>query len=394
MLLFYSIDELLGTQGAKYTSAEKSGGELMISMELPRKEHACPSCGCMTDRIHDYRKQKINAGKFNHLHVTVVYRKRRYVCPECGKKFIESNDFVGRYQRMTKAVIANVINSLREEVSFKHVAIENRLSIQTVMRLFDQLSFGRPQTLPEAIGIDEFRGNANRVKYQVILTDLVSGNVFDILPNRYESHISKYFRQFSREERDKVKTYVSDMYREYDRIGSDLFHNADRIIDRYHWVRQVIWALENVRKREQKRLGKQRQKYFKRSRSLLIKRFNELTADNQQAVLRMLELSSDLSTAHYYKEKVLSIRDIDDPNERRKAFHTATDSMKNSGIDELEKCADTYYNWSPGIINSLDSAYSNGLTEGCNNKIKVMKRIGYGYRNYDRFRKRILHCFS
>ncbi|MBR5979417.1 MAG: transposase, partial [Oscillospiraceae bacterium] len=44
--------------------------------------------------------------------------------------------------------------------------------------------------------------------------------------------------------------------------------------------------------------------------------------------------------------------------------------------------------------NSLDSVYSNGLTEGCNNKIKVMKRICYGYRNYDRFRKRIVHCFS
>ena len=73
-------------------------------------------------------------------------------------------------------------------------------------------------------------------------------------------------------------------------------------------------------------------------------RFNELSPDNQQAVLRMLELSSDLSTAHYYKERLLGIREIEDTNEKIKRFLDVADSMKNSGIPELEKCADSYYN--------------------------------------------------
>ena len=47
-----------------------------------------------------------------------------------------------------------------------------------------------------------------------------------------------------------------------------------------------------------------------------------------------------------------------------------------------------------GILNSFSSAIINGFTEGCNNKIKVFKRNAYGYRNFKRFRNRILHMFA
>ncbi|MDD6527160.1 MAG: transposase, partial [Oscillospiraceae bacterium] len=57
-------------------------------------------------------------------------------------------------------------------------------------------------------------------------------------------------------------------------------------------------------------------------------------------------------------------------------------------------CAKTIQNWYSGIINSLYSPITNGFTEGCNNKIKVLKRNAYGYKNFKRFRNRILHIFS
>ena len=60
----------------------------------------------------------------------------------------------------------------------------------------------------------------------------------------------------------------------------------------------------------------------------------------------------------------------------------------------MEKCANTMQNWHLGIINSFSSSLTNGFTEGCNNKIKVLKRNAYGYKNFNRFRNRILHIFS
>lgn len=62
--------------------------------------------------------------------------------------------------------------------------------------------------------------------------------------------------------------------------------------------------------------------------------------------------------------------------------------------EEYMYCAKTLLNWQTGILNSFDVPYSNGFTEGCNNKIKVLKRNAYGYRNFGRFRNRILHMFS
>lgn len=60
-------------------------------------------------------------------------------------------------------------------------------------------------------------------------------------------------------------------------------------------------------------------------------------------------------------------------------------------LDSAVDCGNTMVHWSKGILNSFDCSYTNGFTEGVNNKIKVLKRNAYGYRNFPRFRNRILH---
>ncbi len=67
---------------------------------------------------------------------------------------------------------------------------------------------------------------------------------------------------------------------------------------------------------------------------------------------------------------------------------------ESSELPQFEKCAKTIRNWISGILNSFSVPYTNGFTEGCNNKIKVLKRNAYGYKNFVRFRNRILHIFS
>ena len=63
-------------------------------------------------------------------------------------------------------------------------------------------------------------------------------------------------------------------------------------------------------------------------------------------------------------------------------------------IGEFTECARTYADWMEEILNIFRTGLSNGYTEGCNNRIKVIKRNAYGMRNFERFRKRILHCMS
>ena len=70
-------------------------------------------------------------------------------------------------------------------------------------------------------------------------------------------------------------------------------------------------------------------------------------------------------------------------------------TVQNYGIEEMKEAAKTIENWLPYIVNSfIDKRFSNGYTEGINNKIKVIKRIGFGYKNFHFFRLRIMYIMN
>ena len=392
MLYKHFTEKLLGLQGIEIENIEEIDNSIHIYCKLERKAHRCPDCSATTNTIHDYREQIIKDIPAFGKRVFIHLKKRRYRC-SCGKRFSEKNTFLPRYHRMTNRLSAFILHRLKDEVSFSLVAREVNLSVSTIIRVFDLVSYSN-KTLPAFISIDEFKGNTNDEKYQCIITDPVNRIVLDILPKRYESYLTQYFKSFPIEQRCKVQGFVSDMWKPYSNIYSVWFKNATQIIDKYHWIRQIIWAFDNVRKEEQKKFSKTHRRYFKKSRKLLLKRFEDLTDEQKQQVNIMLYASPILSTAHFYKEDFLKILDCNDRDSAKSAMSDWINSALDSGIPQLEKCAKTMLNWITGILNSFSSPITNGFTEGCNNKIKVLKRNAYGYRNFNRFRNRILHIFS
>ena len=212
--------------------------------------------------------------------------------------------------------------------------------------------------------------------------------ILDILPDCRESRIYEYLQQFPN--RNEVRYFVSDMRKDYISMAKNLFPNAKIVIDKFHVVRYCTWALENVRKRVQKSLHPDERKYFKRSRTLLLKRMNHLTPNGRESVIRMLRFQSDLRDAYLLKEKFYSFMDSKDSEEARKRLHEFGLFAAVTDLKEFEPLFTVLRNWSKYILNSFDTGYTNGFTEGCNNKIKVLKRIAFGYRNFNNFRQRIL----
>ena len=392
MLYTNSTENLIGLQDLIIKKIETDDKEIHIYGQLKRKQHKCPCCGAVTNAIHDYREQVIKDIPLYDKHAFIHLKKRRYRC-ECGKRFYESNSFLPRYHRRTNRLSAHIIDKLKKLITFSDVAKEVNLSITTVMRTFDLVSYA-PRRLPTALSIDEFKGNTNKEKYQCIITDPVNKVVLDILPKRYESYLTKYFLKFDKKERDKITAFVSDMWKPYSSLATKLFKNAEQIVDKYHWIRQVFWAFDGVRKDVQKELGKDYRIYFKHSRKLLFKRFNELDDEQKQQVNVMLALSPTLYTAHFYKEDFLKILDCNDRDSAKSALSEWINCAFDCGIERFKKCAQTMINWMTGILNSFSTTVTNGFTEGCNNKIKVLKRIAFGYQNFNRFRNRILHIFA
>lgn len=393
MLYNHFTEKILGLQGVNITNVEETNQKLLIYAQLEIKEHKCPLCGNKTKTIHDYRTQIIKDIPAFGKSVNIIFRKRRYKCNHCNKRFIESTSFLPKYHRMTNRLAFYVIDKLRNERSFTSVAREVDLSVSTVIRIFDVVSYPKAK-LSAALSIDEFKGNTSGEKYQCILTDPVNKVVLDILPERYERYLCKYFKSIPINEREKIRYFVSDMWKPYSNSSDVWFKNATKIVDKYHWTRQVMWAFENVRKEEQKKLGSRLRKYFKRSKSLLTKRNSKLSSEQREQVNVMLYYSVNISRAYWYKEEFLKILDTTDSQAAKNALDEWLENASVCGIPQIEKCVVTLRNWYSGIVNSLASPITNGFTEGCNNKIKVLKRNAYGYRNFKRFRNRILHMFS
>lgn len=383
--------KLLGLEDVIVKNIYEEGDNLHIELELTRKIHKCPCCGCETNRIHDYRHQKIKdldcSGKRTYFHL----RKRRYVCLTCGKRFYETNSFLPRYHRVTNRLVAKIINDYSELESSKTIGKKNNVSAATAMRYFKLVNYVCNE-LPEVLSIDEFKGNAGGEKYQTILTDARNKKIIDILPNRKKADLIRYFCRFKN--RNAVKYVVMDMNSHFREVAQICFPNAKIVIDRYHVTRQVMWAMENVRKAEQKKLSAAWRKHCKHSRRLLFKRKDKLTKEELDKLLIILGLSTRLEIAYDLKNDFLDFMHSPDSHTARARLSLWLYHAENSGYKEFQACITAMHNWSELILNCFDVPYSNGFTEGCNNKTKVLKRVCFGVRNFDSFRNRILHCAS
>jgi transposase len=367
---------------------------LKIFIETRTTEQSCPCCSSSTKRVHDYRTQKIDDIPFQGKTVTLVFRKRRYLCTDCGKRFYEHYSFLPHYHRRTRRLAFYVISLLRQTFSLRQVSLLTGVSVPTICRLLDTLNYAPPDRMPEAISIDEFKGIASTGKYQCILVDPKKHRNLDILPDRTQSHLADYLRNIPKSERIKVEFFVCDMWLPYVELARVFFPYANIIVDKYHFIRQVTWAIENVRKRLQKSMPASLRKYYKRSHKLILTRYKKLTDENKRACDLMLQYSDDLRLAHMMKEWFYDICQTQSYRKQQKEFDDWIANARDSKIPEFEKCAKTFKSWRKEILNAFKYGITNGVTEGFNNKIKVLKRSSYGIRNFKRFRTRILHCTS
>lgn len=383
------INKLINIEDVIVKKIVHEDNSIKIMLETTPKEHSCPACGAMTKHIHDYRLQLIKDLPFQMKHCYLLLRKRRYAC-SCGKRFYEDYSFLPRYFHRTKRLTAYIASALHETVPITSIAKSANVSTSTVHRILDTVSFGRP-TLSQTISIDEFKGNAGGEKYQCILVDPVKHSVLDILPSRSQTLLTSYFREIPKAERYKIKFFACDMWQPYTDLAKTFFPNATIVIDKYHFIRQTTWAIENVRKRLQKTMPASLRKYYKRSRTLILTRYQKLKDENKKACDFMLLYNDDLRLAHYLKEWFYQICQNPKYSEQRKEFLNWISTAEQSQLPEFENCARTYRHWSKEILNAFKYGHiTNGPTEGFNNKIKVLKRTSYGIRNFQHLRTRIL----
>ena len=215
----------------------------------------------------------------------------------------------------------------------------------------------------------------------------------DILECRRKHFLCDYFKKFPQEQLDNVKYVVIDLWETYKDIAFTYFRKAHIVADHFHFVRYACDAVNAIRIEVQNNLPKEERRYFKHSRKLLLSRYCNLKYDEQKDELSYIltNYSENLRIAYREKEELLDIIHSDDSSEVKiKQFREWVFRNLESDIPQLKSCAQTYHHWYTNIVNSLKVPYSNGPTEGFNNKIKVLKRVTFCMKNFTHFKARIL----
>ena len=285
--------------------------------------------------------------------------------------------------------IQQLFDKLTESLTYTAIAKECDNSITTVLRYCSMITILKPKILPTVIGIDKFKGNAEEYHYQVNLTNPDTHEILDILPKRDTQALIRYFASFKHKDRLQVKFIVMEMSIQFKRIMEMLFPHTHIICDRYHVCRLVDWAVERVKKCEQHKLATH-SRMLKQNRCVLMKHPDYLTEAEHIKLCEILRISDDLRKAYDLK---LFFRKIFSTYGKQGITTHLThwlELVKASASNEFNNFFTSFPAWIKQLTNAFLLPYSNGYTEGTNNKIKVLKRISYGLRHFGRFRVRIL----
>ena len=392
-------------------------GKIIVELKSRKEKVRCPICDKFTNSVHS----KLKPIKSKYLdcaskEVNLVIYKRRFHCYNCDKIFTEQLDLNtkdGNISNKTKIQIRKDL--LDYNLTINKIAIKNHVSDNTVRQELEEATSMIPnvrKNLPRVISFDEFKADTKEGKYAFILTDPIHKKVLDVLPNRKKEYLIEYFTHVNN--RYSVEFVISDMYEPYLLVQQIMFPKAKYVVDKFHYIKYIMKALDDVRIRLQKEYGEKSKEYKilknKKNVSLLRKYSNEIDwfvyvkrYKNGNVIYRtpymireeLFLISDELKRGYQLKELFLDIINHADYKEAEKQLLDFIDLCKESKIEEFIEASKTIKNWLPYIVNSfIDKRYTNGFTEGINNKIKVIKRIAFGYKSFDFFRKRILYIFN
>lgn len=408
----YYINELLELKqkGIIITKLSTENKMRHIHLEINLKEHRCPICGCKTSKVHDYRVRTIKHQCSMGYHDIIHYRRRRYVCPNCHKRFPEANNFVDRYHKISYHTMKLIIHEYQSKQSLKDIGYRLNISYNTIMRHMNRKFRPRRLKLPEVLSIDEFKNLKNGFgKYAFIMVDPINRKLIDTFPNRRIDNLIKYFSKIPIQERLRVKIVISDLWDPYRRLVKTVFPRAKLVADKYHFIRQLYWGLQDVRKRVMRQYKSGSIEYYllKKYWRFILKYTYNLSSNHfknyrlkyhitpREIVEMVKALSPELRLAIDLKDEFYEILHTTSYLDSSQTLRTFIKKLKNSHIPEYFYVAKTYDNWFTEICNSfINPLYNNGFIEGLNNKIKVIKRIAFGYRNFDNFKSRIFALTS
>jgi len=264
------------------------------------------------------------------------------------------------------------------------------LSERTVFRwTFERSRGGRPRKLGRALGIDEYSRRKGH-RYNTLIVDLDRGKPIATFKGRRAEDVIAWFKSRPQAERDQVEVVVGDMSKTYASAIQQLFGEQVHVIDRFHVVQLAVDALDGVLRSVQKQLAPEEAKDLKKLRKRWLKSANQLNVDELIARYEWRRRFPELREVIDWVQNLRTWFERTYAKPAREALLKLIERASQSTLEPLQRMSGTLSRWFEPICRYMRHRYTNGMTEGFNNKIKLIQRMAYGLRNEHNRQKRIL----
>lgn len=379
-----------GWEGYRVETIQRRGEEAReIWIYLGRDPAAamvCDGCGQVADSVHDVDTRAIRDLPILDATTWLSVPRRRVLCPTCGPR-LERLSWLDRHARMTRR-LADSVARLCRVLPVKQVAAFFGLHWSTVKAIDKralQLELDPVDlTGVEVLAMDEFaiqRGH----RYATVVIEPHSRRVLWVGRERSREGVRPFFDLLGEEGCRRIKAVAMDMNAAYANEVWERCPQAEIVYDLFHVVAKYGHdVIDRVRVDEANRLrdDKKARKVVKTARWLLLRNRASLTRPQDHVRLdELLAANAALMTVYVLKDELKELWRQPTPEHARAAWRAWWDKALASGLPPLIRFARNLAPYLPGIVASAVWRLNTSVLEGINNRIKVIKRMAYGFRD-------------
>jgi len=381
---------LLGLKGHRVGGMRENGEGIVVEVRVREVDDSCPYCG--SARLYKHGScppRKVLHSWTQGKKVYLKLYRQRWRCRECRHSFNEGREVLRSYSRVTKQAEAEVLWQMKDR-SFSQITRDLGVSYGTQRRLLereiDEEATGFIKGEDEIyLGIDEHSFKHHELVHTV--TEIKKKRVLGILN---DDRIATLKRFLSKIPRDKVKEVCIDMKEALRKVAETLFPEAKVVVDHFHVIADSNRRMDEARRIEQDVHQKRKVKIPKK---IFLIGGEKLGEKERQRLAELLVRYPSLKAFYWAKEKLRELYWQEKRQEAANILDNIIFNLKSDDDGELIRWGNTLKHWREPILNYFDNRTTNGFTEGCNTKIKMLKRISYGLRNVEVYWRKMLLGF-
>ncbi len=391
------IKKTLSLQGFCIHSV--TGCAFGISIQIVPDRRFLPRCGrCdLPGKYRDTRPERM----FKHvplwgIPVTLHYSPRRVYCQHCGGIYVESMAWAAGKRRLTNA-FACYLATWARLLPWLEVARLFKCSWGTVAASVDfVVKYGlenRDLSGITHIGIDEISRRKGH-KYLTNVYDLKTKRLIWSGKGRTEETLKEFFDFFGENRAKQLQGICCDMWVPYFNVIENRAPNAVLVFDKFHIVRHLMNAVDQVRRDEIREKGKEHKELVKRTRYLWLKNPWNLKNDQKARLSALEKLNLKINRAYLLKEAFRDLWSYTKPAWATKYLQKWFWWATHSRLKPMRDFAWLVRRHEENILSYFHLPIDNGSVEGLNNKAKVISHRAYGFRSAKNYILNLYHCMA